>query len=58
MHEKLRNISHSNTEHVVRKYGMPEIDEEQRTRATQIMEYIESVTNMENLYAEKILIQI
>ena len=31
---------------------MPDMTEEQRTRARQMMEDIESVTNMETLYAE------
>ena len=33
MREKVRNISDSNNEDAVRKYGIPEINEEQRTRA-------------------------
>ena len=45
-------MKHSNCEDTVKKYGMPDINEEQRTRAKQITEDIKSVTNMETLYAE------
>ena len=53
IHEKARNISDSNKEDIVRKYGrIPGItNDKQRTRARQIIEDIESVINMETLYA-------
>ena len=53
MHEKVRNISDSNNEDVVRKYGIPEIDEEQRKRGRKILEDIESVTIMEKNICRK-----
>ena len=52
MHEQVRRISDSINEDVVQKYEIPDINEKQRTRARQIMKYIESVTNMKTLYAE------
>ena len=52
MHEKVRTNSDNNNKDVVRKYGMPDMNEDQRTRATQIIEDVESETNMETLYAE------
>ena len=33
IHEKVRNMSDSKNEDIVRKYGIPEINEEQRTSA-------------------------